>query len=138
MICARFKRHRSVQRETSIHRIGYRELHKHLWWTKDTRRCLHGSRPNDCVKLGLDCTTITGFGNYLHFEENPERILIYLTAYSIGARWMALAQIPHTSVLSTDTDDIDERQILLRRNDCCFQCAIDQAAERPGKWFIVL
>ncbi len=139
MICARFRLHRSVQRENSIQRFGYRELHRYLWWTQDTKRCSHGSRPNDGVKLSVDCTTIAGFGNHLHLEENLERILIYLTAYSIGARWMALASIPYTSVIGTEyEEDSSERQILLRRNDCCFQCAIDQAAERPGKWFIIL
>lgn len=139
LICARFRLHRSVLQENSMQRLGYRELHRFLWWAQDTKRCLHRSRPDDSVKLDIDCTTVAGFGNYLHLQENPERILIYLTAHSIGARWIALARIPYTSVIGTEYVELEaERQILLRRNDCCFQCAIDQAAERPGKWFIIL
>lgn len=137
LICARFRFHRRVRQESFIQRVGYRELHNCLWWAQDTKRCSHGSRPNDSVKLSLDCITIAGFGH--HLEETQERILIYLTAYSIGARWMALAQIPWTTVIGTENGiDKSVYQILLRRNDCCFQCAIDQAAERPGKWFIIL
>lgn len=64
---------------------------------------------------------------------------IYLTAHDVGARWLALAMAPWISVSGDCEEDMeDARQILLRRNDCCFQCAIDQAAAQRGRWFIIL
>ena len=86
------------------------------------------------IKLGIDCATVRGFGYHLYADE---RILILQTAHSVGARWLALSMAPWMTV-RTDEEELDPRQILLRVNDCCFQCAIDQAATQSGKWFIIL
>lgn len=42
-VCARFRFHGNVQQKNFIQRVGYRELHKPLWWAQDTKRCAHGS-----------------------------------------------------------------------------------------------
>lgn len=136
IICARFRLHRSVSGQSKTIRVGYRELHTALWGAQASERCPHGSRSYEEVKLSLGCATVAGFGNYL--EDTVERILIHLTAGSIGARWLALATIPFCSVVDDEAEDQEGiRQILLRGNDCCFQCAIDQTAAQPGKWFII-
>ncbi|KAL8832356.1 MAG: hypothetical protein Q9191_000312 [Dirinaria sp. TL-2023a] len=130
LISARIRLHRSA----AIYRIGYKSLQKCLWSAQISRPCSHGSREHQKITLRSGCVTIAGFGNYL--AETAERILICLTAHSIGARWLALSQVPFTAVIEDDPDL--HRQIFLRVNDCCFQCAIDQAAAQPGKWFIIL
>lgn len=136
IICARFRLHRSVSRQSKALRVGYRELHTALWGAQASERCPHGNRSNEEVKLSLGCATVVGFGNYL--ENTVERILIHLTAGSTGARWLALATIPFGRVIGDEVEDQGIRQILLRRNGCCFQCAIDQTAMPPGKWFIIV
>ena len=89
------------------------------------------------IRLAVGCATVAGFGNYL--EETEERVLICLTAHSVGARWLAIATIPWVSIDGdSDVENPGCRQILLRRNDCCLQCAIDEAASQTGKWFIIL
>ena len=137
LVSARLRLHKAVPNQKTIHRVGYKALQKFLWWAKLSERCLHGNRMRNDIKLGIDCATVAGFGNYL--EDSSERILIYLTAHSLGARWLALATLQYISVSNeVEVEASGLRQILLRVNDCCFQCAIDQAAAKPGKWFIIL
>ena len=136
VVCARLRHHRSIQKQTSLTRVGFKALQRYLWWAHLSQRCSHGSRTGADIKLAIDCATIAGYGNYLY--ETEERILIYLTAHSKGARWLALATVQYISVGKYETEDLGARSILLRGDDCCFQCAIDQAAAQPGKWFIIL
>lgn len=77
-------------------RIGYKELQRSLWGARASKRCSHGSRSRDEVTLSMGCATISGFGRYLY--ETDERILITLTAGSIGARWLALTTLPSCSI----------------------------------------
>lgn len=136
LVCARFRRGSSLPKQNPIYRIGYKRLQRCLWQAQLSRRCSHGSQSGREISLGMDIATIAGFGNYL--TETDERILIYLTAHSIGARWLALATAPWIRI-DGDNDEVEyERQIFLRGNDCCLPCAIDQVAAQPGKWFIIL
>ena len=135
VVSARIRLHRSFPKQT-IYRIGYKTIQTRLWWAQTSRRCSHGSRASETITLGSGCATIAGFGNCLH--ETAERILVYLTAHSIGARWLALSLVPWTSVIEDGDGNDVRRQIFLRSNDCCFRCAIDQVAAQPGKWFIIL
>ena len=86
------------------------------------------------------CVTLGGYGN--HLEDTDERILVYLTANSAGARWMALLTIPYIGFTGSPAYQGSEpepiTQFLLRGDDCCLQCAIDQAAVQPGKWYVIL
>ena len=136
LVSARFRIHNAIPNQKPLHRVGYKALQKYLWWAQLSKACSHGSQMRKDIKLGIDCATIKGFGNYL--EDTEERILIYLTAHSVGARWLALATIQRISVGMYEVEALGSRQMLLRVTDCCFQCAIDQAAAQPGKWFIIL
>ena len=138
MVCARFRLHRGVSGQPTTVQIGYKELQRSLWGARASKSCSPGSRSRDEVTLSLGCATISGFGRYL--DETDERILITLTAGSIGARWLALTTFRSCCIRDEEEedDDLGTRQILLRGNDCCLQCAIDQAAAQPGKWFIIL
>ena len=137
VVCARLRLHKAVQNQGSVVRIGYKELETYLWWAQISKHCFHGSRIRDDIKLAVGCATVAGFGNYL--EDIDERIIIYHTAHSPGARWLALATIPCTSLTGdVEPEDKGSRQILLRGNECCFQCTIDRAASKSGKWYIIL
>ena len=136
LVCARFRLGSSLPKQNPIYRIGYKQLQSCVWQAQLSRRCSHRSQSGREISLGMDIVTIAGFGHCL--AETDERILIYLTAHSIGARWLALATAPQIDI-EGDNDEVPyERQIFLRGNDCCFQCTIDQVAAQPGKWFIIL
>ena len=132
-VIARFRINRTVAKQRPFKLVGYKELQKCLWWAQLSKSCSHGDRKSEEVKLAMGCATVSGFGHHLDAEE---RILIWLTAHSKGARWLALTTIPWVSVWADE--ELFSRQILLRKSDCCFQCVIDQAAGESGKWFIVL
>ena len=134
LVCARFGRSTNSPKRNSIYRAGYKRLQHCLWQAQLSRRCSHGSQSGQEIRLGGDTATIAGFG---HLVGTRQRILIYLTAHSIGARWLALATAPHRYNIDSD-EGPDQRQIFLRGNDCCFQCTIDQVAAQPGKWLIIL
>lgn len=136
VVCARLRLHKAVPNQKPIQRVGYKSLQKYLWWARVSEPCHHGSRMREDVELAVGCATIAGFGNYL--EDISERIIIYLTAHNVGARWLALATVPWLTMTGCEEEEPDTRQILLRGNDCCFQCAIDQAAAQAGKWYIIL
>ena len=136
LVSARLRVHKATPDQKPVHRVGYKSLQRYLWWAQLSKACSHGSQMRKDIKLGIDCATIKGFGNSL--EDTGERILIYLTAHSVGARWLALATIQWITVVMYEGEALGSRQMLLRVTDCCFQCAIDQAAAQPGKWFIIL
>ena len=137
VVCARLRVHRATPHQRPVHPVGYKSLQRSLWWAELSKGCSHGSRAGKDVKLAIGCATIAGFGNYL--KDTEEWILIYLTAHSVGARWLALVTVQWITVCNDEeTSVLGSRQILLRGSDCCYQCAIDQAAAQPGKWFIIL
>ena len=137
LVCARLRIHRAIPKQNPVQRVGYKELQRHLWWAQLSKGCSHRSQMHKDIRLAVGCATIAGFGNYL--EGIEERILVCLTAHSVGARWLAIATTPWISTIGgSEAEDSAPRQILLRRNDCCFQCAIDEAAAQTGRWFIIL
>ena len=136
LVSARLRLHDAIPNQKPVHGVGYKALQKYLWWAQLSKACSHGGQMRKDIKLDVDCATIKGFGYYLH--DTDERIQIYLTAHSVGARWLALAMVPWISVNMEEEEELVSRHILLRVNNCCFQCVIDQAAAQPGKWFIIL
>ena len=136
VVSARFRLHRASHKPKSVHRVGYKKLQRYLWWARTSKRCSHGRGTDRPVRLAVGCATIAGFGN--HLVGTTERILIFFTAHDRGARWLALATIPNLSILDDSAKGPAERQILLRGEDCCYQCVIDQAATLQGKWSIIL
>ena len=136
LVSARFRLHRGGQPGNAVQRVGFKALQKYLWWARASRPCKHRGRTSEDIKLTVGCATIAGFGNYL--ENTDERILIFLTAHSPGARWLALASLPWLTVTEDGEEYEGTRQILLRENDCCYQCVIDEAASHAGRWFVIL
>ena len=137
VVCARLRIHRAIPKQNPVQRVGYKELQRHLWWTQLSKGCSHRSQMHKDIRLAVGCATVAGFGNYL--EGIEERILVCLTAHSVGARWLAIATMPWVTMTGdSEAENPGPRQILLRRSDCCFQCAIDEAAAQTGYWFIIL
>ena len=118
-------------------RAGYRELQRSLWWTLKAIRCVHGGPETESIVLPPNCCTIYGFGDKI--KDTCERVVVYLTAHNRAARWMALLCFNEVFFIGVqDQEPSYSRKLLLRGNDCCFQCAIAQAAEKPGRWFVIL
>ena len=100
----------------------YSPLEKLFSWNKSI-----GTYP-----AGLGCGTIAGFHD--RSTQAEERVLILLTAHSKGARWFALEAFKYVNTRSEQAP----RQRLLRHNDCCFQCVVNQAISRSGRWLVIL
>lgn len=126
---------------------GYRHLHRALWGTMQTDPCEHceedlGDQKLGNVKLGLDAVTVKGFnwtyrdvdryGN-IDIEDLDDRICILLVQGNRHARWLALGGLIGQKVL-----DAPGRQVLLRTDYCCVDCAIKAASQFPHKWLIIL
>ena len=135
-VCARFRLPKTSPKQSSIKRRGYRELHRCLWWARISERCSHGGPSHASITLPVGCATFAGFGEAACGPN--ERILIFLTAHSVGARWLTLAALPWVREKMDVTNVLGVRQCLIRRDDCCFQCVIDQAAAWGGKLFVIL
>ena len=135
LVCTRLRY--LLRNESPITRLGYKKLEICLWRAEISKHCFHGSRMKEDIKLAVGCATVTGFGLFL--EGTDERIIIFQTAHSRGARWLALATVPYAFVMGNVEDERPgSRKILLRANKYCFQYAIDQVASQTGKWFIIL
>ena len=113
-------------------RIGFRDLQESLWCTSLLKRCRHGIQKDSSVKLPMNCATFAGFEE--HIVTLNEGRLICLTAGSISARWLALASFYGALAC----DETRQFALLLRDENCCFQCAIDQLALEPKFAILIL
>ena len=120
-----------TRRGKRSNRIGFRELQESLWCTSLLKRCRHGIQ-KDPVKLPINCATFAGFEE--HIVTLDEGKLICLTAGSIGARWLALIAFYGTLAC----DETRKFALLLRDENCCFQCAVDQLALEPKFAILIL
>lgn len=110
-------------------RTGYAELFTALWLACRTEPCNHNITS---ATLEHRCCAVSGFGDV--GLELDHRIVLCLTANNPMARWRALVAISRSRQVEKDLS----RGVLLRGNDCCLQCAIDQVSRKGGSWFIVL
>ncbi|KAL9118437.1 MAG: hypothetical protein Q9187_005019 [Circinaria calcarea] len=123
-----------VEGNLETRRSGYRELFGALWGVQHTQSCHHNS---SAITLPLSCVSVAGFGD-LDMSDLKEsaRIFVCLTAHNSCARWRALLAIHTRASIFPTMKGID--QILLRGEDCCFECAVNQAVVRTGYWFLIL
>jgi len=118
-------------------RTGYSELFSALWTVQTTKSCQHPPPRRDQLQLAPGYVTVSGTGEDIedHFDLGG-RVLIALTADNPAARWRTLIAIAKLRVSSENRRN--HNKILLRGNDCCFQCTIDQTAADAGRWWVVL
>ena len=108
----------------SIIRTGYRQLHRSLWNVSYTEACEHIPPAEQSMQLPPGATAITDITN--ERASNPTYVnIVCLSAHNVAAQWrfvIGLGGFP----------------LLLRKQDCCFLCAFDQAVGREGKCYVIL
>ena len=124
LLLARFRQEQSNERAS----WGYRHMHETLWSAHTSRHCSHQGSSTNTFDLPMSCATIEV--NARLADKMEERIIIALTAKNVGVRWLSLATV--------NLRGKEARQVMLRGSDCCYQCVVGQAAEREGRWFIIL
>lgn len=103
---------------------GFREFHKRLWLVQKARRCQHANQHSQILQLSPGTVTVRG---YDEGQATGTKVVAFLTARNRAARWRA--------VIGARSPD---RRALLRGDDCCFACILDQAALEPGPWAVIL
>lgn len=119
-------------------RSGHRELYRSLWAVMRTTSCQHppGTGLGGKYRLNPSVAAIAMQNDRdinEMIESRTERTIIYLSTNSVAARWRVLIAIDlYRKTVSRGG------MTMLRTNDCCCLCAIDQAILRPGGCFLVL
>lgn len=128
---------------------GPRHLYNALWNVEKTEGCNHAAaaatladgklRPNSPLPLSPDVVTAKGFQWHDDHYLLHYRICVCLVKGDPRARWLALSGTigdfpyglrPAGSRLT--------RRILLRTEQCCDECAVQQASAQEGGWLVVL
>ena len=119
--------------ETTIaRRTGFNEMLGALWMSIRTQQCSHVSNNKNPITLPPGCVALSGFGDHGGLDMKA-KVYVCMTARNKYARWRALLAISTMAI-----DRSKSIPVLLRDQDCCLQCALDQALTSPGMWFLVL
>ena len=121
---------------------GYRGLHEALWKSHLAPSCSHRLEKTDLdevttkAKLGMGVATGAGPWTWVlrgeSFEDPlPERLAVVLVKGNRRARWLAVAA-------ALRCQGIASRKVMLRGSTSCEDCAVQAAAELPGKWAIII
>jgi hypothetical protein len=116
-------------------RTGYNELSAAIWTVLKTRPCPHGSRLGDKLVLDPGCTAVSGIATSSDLAQYGS-LAIFLTAFNPAARWRALL-----CIAQHNSDEVyGFTPVMLRGQDCCFRCAVEQTERRAGAgtWCVVL
>ena len=122
---------------------GFREFHESVWQTFSTPRCNHCShiqreskRRKAKSKLGSDAAAIIGWS-----EQNSSpvlrRIIIFPTKGDKNIRWLAVKEAVTLRNYEKGQKRY-RREVMLRTQDCCEECALTYVASQEGKWVIIL
>ena len=103
---------------------GFREFHMRLWTVQKARPCQHANQLSQTLQLSPGTVTVRGYDEGL---ATGTKVVAFLTAHNRTARWRA--------VIGARSSD---RRALIRGDDCCFACVLDQAALEPGSWAVIL
>lgn len=127
-----------------------RSMQSILWESFTTAPCDHSS--NDLegpVKLGMDAAAVLGWTRMSdQSEQITERFLICLTKGEPGVRWLAArSSIVERRLNAADRCEARDsqtgfrvREVMIRTEDCCDSCALEQTAAVPGNhyWILIL
>lgn len=127
---------------SEVRRTGYNELWTAMYTVEKTSPCNHPKRSQEEVILEPGCATIVGFADYNRVSKDSEDleiyqspwtgVKIYLTTGNTAARWRALI-----SIWSSHGGYTYYRTVL-RDDRCCMKCAVVQATQQTGAWYVVL
>lgn len=111
-----------------------RQFHEALWSTVKTLPCPHPDGASEPIPLDLGAVTVAGltWSNGIGFNADI-RICICLVKGDARARWLVVNGI----IPNSDSGALG-RQVLLRCNDCCEDCALKAASMMKWKWLVVL
>ncbi|KAL2820146.1 hypothetical protein BDW59DRAFT_164760 [Aspergillus cavernicola] len=120
----------------------YRIMIQALWQAHTTPECSHYTTPSaspsahqEPAKLGPDAAVFHGWDR-VSFDEGsydgiPNRVLIFLTFAQPSIRWLALTN-------AVGMRDEWGRQVMLRRETCCVECALEYTVLKQGRWVLIL
>ena len=110
-------------------------FHEALWGIIKTMPCTHLKEDNKPLPLDLGTVTVTGLTWANGDGEVPEaiRICICLVKEDARARWLVV----HGLISNCDNGAL-RRQVLLRCDGCCEDCAVKAASAMKGNWLVVL
>lgn len=120
---------------------AYRRLHRALFHSVRPAPCPHGSGPPIATaKLFNGVVTVRGFAWHEGEADSTDnthgyRICIVLVKGNRWARWLALAGVVGHG---DPRNHKPERQVMLKGDDCCEDCAVRTAADIPGKWVVII
>lgn len=111
---------------------SYSQFQRGLWEAIKTLACPHPKGGIECVKLHLGVVTARGFS--WDVDDNfPDRVCILLVKGDAKARWLAVA-----GMIGKFGRRAFTRQVMLRCEDCCEDCAVRTANAMPGNWLVIL
>lgn len=114
---------------------SYSQFHEALWGTMKTLPCPHSDGNGKALRLDMGVVTVAGLiwangGGQAH---RTNRICICLVKGDARARWLVVnGLIPNSDMGALD------RQVLLRCDRCCEDCAVKAASSMKGQWLVVL
>ncbi|KAI1779791.1 hypothetical protein F4818DRAFT_153789 [Hypoxylon cercidicola] len=115
----------------TLSRTGFSNRSLSLWITQTTAKCAHVYSERDTIELPPDCHTISGSG-IRQPSSIKGRVFICLTSGNKHARWAAL--VGFTAFQETIDNNGKRRghyPVLLKTDDTCLQCAVDEALSCP-------
>jgi hypothetical protein len=116
-------------------RTGYRELCSALWLIARSSRCRHRSFGPEKLILPESCILVSPEST--DRSKTDVKVVICQTSGNKAARWLALLTIAHRRQKQGNSWK-DLENIMLRENDCCLKCAINQVKEKEGNWILIL
>ena len=120
---------RSRERSFQSLFASYSTLQNSLWNLYKTEPCTHQIEDGKSLPLDLDVQTVGAPHNFTS-PGQVTRILISLVKGDPRARWLAVYSCAGYATVY--------RQIMLRCNGCCEDCAVKTASAIKGEWLVIL
>lgn len=110
-------------------------FHEALWGITKTIPCKHPREDGRSLPLDLGTVTVAGltWANGDGQATSAQRICICLVNGDARARWLVV----HGLIPNSDLGAL-RRQVLLRCDGCCEDCAVKTAGAMKGNWLVVL
>lgn len=114
---------------------SHSQFHEALWGTIKTSPCGHPDGDGKPLPLDLGVVTVAGltWANGNGQAQATNRICICLVKGDDRARWLVVnGLIPNNDMGALN------RQVLLRCDGCCEDCAVKAASAMKGQWLVIL
>ena len=114
---------------------SYSQFHEALWGTIKTLPCAHCDGDGKPLQLDMGVVTVAGltWANGDGQATRTNRICICLVKGDARARWLVVNGL----IQNSDMGALN-RQVLLRCDGCCENCAVKAASAMKGQWLVIL